>query len=226
MNKGANGVIYPCWNKEGVWAGADRSCERLKTVVHCRNCEKYIQSGRQFLVEQSHLDEEDRERWGDLYALKPQEVVDEKHKLTLIRVADELLALESEYIVTVIEARESCWIPHKSGSCIMGVINVDGEAIVLVSLQKFLGVQESKKEQTGITYPRIVLVGDRGSPIALYVDDLKGGLVYRNDNVKALGDDGQRKYSNYCAGVLTDPQGLVGCLDGDKLLTGLERALS
>ncbi len=136
-----------CWQKIGVWS-KEKSCPVLQDVIHCRNCEVFIQSGRRLLDQD--LPDAYREEWAGIMASEKEEELFQTISLVLFRVETEWLALRTQVLSEVIdpEPLKRHTLPHRKNRILTGIINVRGEIQLCVSLKELLGIEISEGSKT------------------------------------------------------------------------------
>jgi chemotaxis-related protein WspD len=161
-----------CWHRIGV--SGDRSCPELSTFVHCRNCPAFAAAARSFfdrpapagyLAEWSTWlagsgcgsdgpgprgqcgadDDEDG-------ALAQREGV----SILIFRLGLEWLAFRTRAVAEVTRPRPVHRVPHRSDPIFAGLVNLQGQAQLCVSLHGLLGIDAPGSP------PRLVVLRDRG----------------------------------------------------------------
>jgi chemotaxis-related protein WspD len=139
-----------CWNTIGV--SGDRSCPELHTHVHCRNCPIFVGAARSFFdrpAPEGYL--ADWSRWlAEPVAFGPREDRSEAKgdsllsrgdavSVLIFRLGEEWLAFRTETIVEVTLPRPVHRIPHRSNAVFSGVVSLQGQVQLCVSLHGVLG---------------------------------------------------------------------------------------
>src|SRR5262249_26555605 len=143
-----------CWQRIGV--AGDRSCPELNTFIHCRNCPVFANAARSFFdrpAPEGYLAE--WTRWlADADGLGPRaepEATKEEDKgdtqsqregisVLIFRLGEEWLALRTGAVVEVTTPRPVHRVPHRSNRVFTGLVNLQGQAQLCVSLHGLLGV--------------------------------------------------------------------------------------
>ncbi len=155
-----------CWNQIGV--SGDRSCPELNSFIHCRNCPVFTIAAQAFfdrpapagyLAEWSRWlaqvdDVDPRADTGGLHeddARSP----DEEVSALIFRLGEEWLAFRTQAIAEVTTPRPVHRVPHRSNQVFVGLVNLQGQVQLCVSLHGLLGV-------SGPSEPvRLVVLRDR-----------------------------------------------------------------
>jgi chemotaxis-related protein WspD len=160
--------INDCWRRIGVTG--DRSCPELNTVIHCRNCPVFAAAARTFFdrpAPEGYLAE--WSRWlADSDGLSPrgEEKVPEDDKnnslasragvgVLIFRLGREWLAFRAQAVAEVTTPRPVHQVPHRSNRVFTGLVNLQGQAQLCVSLHGLLGVDAPA------TSPRLIVLHDR-----------------------------------------------------------------
>ncbi len=160
-----------CWHRIGV--SGDRSCPELSRFVHCRNCPAFAAAARSFfdrpapegyLAEwsawlagsgadgqgvcgEARCDGEDE----DDDAMAQREGV----SLLIFRLGAESLAFRTRAVTEVTMPRPVHRVPHRSSRILAGLVNLQGQPQLCVSLHGLLGIDVPGPP------PRLVVLRDR-----------------------------------------------------------------
>ncbi len=160
---------YLCWREIGITG--DRSCNRLNEYVHCRNCPQYSTLGRTLF---------DREMPADYYREVSEEltaagapVAEETESVLILRVGSEWFAIRTQVFQEVLAYQKPYLVPFRSASLLSGLVNVNGELILCISLEAALGVSPESRTKTA-RRPRLCVVGNGHERFAFGVDETLG----------------------------------------------------
>ena len=159
-----------CWHRIGV--SGDRSCPELSTFVHCRNCPAFAAAARSFfdraappgyLAEwSSWLAEAGSDDRGPLIRGHGDEEDDgelarrEGISILIFRLGGEWLAIRTRAVAEVTKPRPVHRVPHRTNPIFAGLVNLQGQAQLCVSLHGLLGIDAPGSP------PRLVVLRDRG----------------------------------------------------------------
>jgi len=165
--------VHDCWNKIGTHSPQGASCERLKEVITCINCEVYIQAGRGLLhreVPDDYLKE-----WADVISSTGTSKKSATQSVIIFKLQNRLFALPSRILDKVIIPGHVHTLPHNHSPYIVGVTNVQGELAVHLDLCHLL-MDESCCVNTKDTsrLPRHVVVELAGGLWAFEVEEVVG----------------------------------------------------
>jgi chemotaxis-related protein WspD len=158
-----------CWHRVGV--SGDRSCPELSTFVHCRNCPAFTAAARGFFdrtAPEGYLAEwstwlsecgsdgpgprgEGRGDDEEDDAVAQREGV----SILIFRLGAESLAFRTRAVAEVTTPRPVHRVPHRSGRILAGLVNLQGQAQLCVSLHGLLGIDVPGPP------PRLVVLRDR-----------------------------------------------------------------
>lgn len=132
-------AINACWKSIGVYG--DRSCAKLVTHTHCRNCEVYTEAAS-LLRDQFYI--------GDLTAADSllsntaeQAGADaEQQRSIIFRLAKQWFAIPSRYLAEVCAPLAIRAVPKRHSKTLRGVCNVKGRLVPCVSLHRLFMLAE------------------------------------------------------------------------------------
>ena len=126
-----------CWTEIGI--AGNGQCPKLAEFIHCRNCPVYIERGRGLLDRE--MPEAYRDEWTALLARAKEAAPEKTISLLVFRLGKEWLALPTGSFARVAPEKPVHTIPHRSGPVLRGLVNIDGELLLCVSLEGLLGVE-------------------------------------------------------------------------------------
>ncbi len=223
--------IVNCWNSVGVWGREQPRCPILESVIHCQNCEKYIDAGRQALArEMLHNGELHR---GEAELIKYSEIQEEKDKnksesVMVLRLGDEWFAIPSKLCMLVSEGKPIHSVPHQRHHYIKGVVNISGEVQLCFSLGALLGVKEGKEEQPGNHRGLcncLIVVSINGKRYVFPASEFRGLYRYNKLELLNIPSTINTEAAKYLIGVLNWNALNVGCIDASLLFSTLERKI-
>jgi chemotaxis-related protein WspD len=214
-----------CWNEIGTFG--DRSCPEIAALAHCRNCPVYSAAGRR-LLDREHPDGY-RQEWTDLLANRKDAGKVETVSIIVFRLREELLALKTVFFQEAAEAAVPHSIPLRTGEIFRGVVNVNGELILCVSVAALLGITG---EAAGggaperKVYPRLVVVSREGQRFAFPADEVLGVHRFSPADLQELPATVSRSIRALTAGILPWQERTVGLLEEEKFFDALSRSLA
>lgn len=206
-------VVSDCWNRIGV--RGDRSCEKLATHTHCRNCDVHASSARSIM--QRALPAGYREQWAEYFSHEESEQQELDRAVLVFRIASEWLAFPAALAVTVAETARPHRLPRRSGGVLGGIVNIKGKLYPCMSLAALLSISGGQPvhEDRRRVYPRLVVMALAEQHFALPVDDLFGIHRYAGSDVQAVPTTVNKGLQRYLTGVLSMGDKRIGCLDAD-----------
>ena len=165
---------HDCWNQIGVFG--DGTCPELANVIHCRNCPVYAAGGRSLLEREppaGYL----REWTQALAAAKDEARAEDTLSVLIFRLGREWLALPTHVCQEVAERRPIHILPHRSGSVLLGLVNIRGQIRLCVSLRELLGLEPADDSVRTMNHknPRcLVVIAGESDHWVLLVDELHG----------------------------------------------------
>lgn len=222
MESGAN-ELDDCWNRIGV--AGDSSCAELTRVVHCRNCPVYSAAGTR-LLDRPALPEYRRE-WTEHFASAKAEAAPGKISAVVFRLGDEWLALPTRVFLEIVECRAIHSLPDRRNSVVLGVVNLRGELLVCVSLEKLIGLKPTPKQgEAEPSNKRLMVTEWQKSILVFPVDGIHGIQRYHPEELKPVPATMLRGAPALMRGLLTWGNRQVGCLDDDVAFSTLNRSLA
>src|SRR5215471_11184069 len=131
--------LRACWLEIGVYGKAD--CPELRKYVHCRNCPVYSSAGVRLL--DRPLPEGYRVEWAAHYAEEEKHAPQARNSAVVFRISTEWLALPTEAFQEVAERRAIHSLPHRRQGIVMGLVNIRGELLICIALERLLGLDKS-----------------------------------------------------------------------------------
>lgn len=216
-------AVSDCWNRIGV--RGDRSCEKLASHTHCRNCDVYA-TGAQSIM-QRPLPTSYREEWAGYFARQESEQKTLDRSALVFRIGEEWLSLPAAVAVTIAETARPHRIPRRGGGVLSGIVNVKGKLYPCMSLAMLMsiGSDTPTPQARRRIYPRLLVVNLARQAFALPVDDLHGIHRYAESDVNAVPTTVNKAMHRYLTGVLTVDDMRIGCLDAELVGFNLASAL-
>jgi chemotaxis-related protein WspD len=217
--------LNDCWNKIGVWG--DRECPELKRVIHCRNCIVYSSAAAQLLG--AELPPDYLGHWATHFAAEPIVQSRQRQAAFIFRIGAEWLALSPTNLQEVVESRPIHSVPRGRNDTLLGLVNIRGELLVCVALDKVLGLEKTGSEKLnskrGI-YRRMVVAGCEGQRFVFSVEEVHGIQWFNSNELKGIPVTVARTEMAFFQGILTWQNKSVGCLDDKFLFDTLNGSLT
>ena len=160
---------YLCWREIGI--AGDGSCNLLSEYVHCRNCPQYSAIGRTLFDREMPADY--RREVSEELAAAAAAVAEESESLLILRVGSEWFALRTQVFQEISTYQKPYVVPFRSRSLLAGLVNINGELLLCISLEAALGLlPDSRTETAG--RPRLCVVGNGHERFAFSVDEVLG----------------------------------------------------
>jgi chemotaxis-related protein WspD len=209
-----------CWQKIGITG--DRSCEALSRYVHCRNCPEYSSRGRTLF---------DREMPGDYRRELSEElaqvvsaVVEDAVSVLVFRAASEWFALPSAVFQEVAPYQKAYFVPFRSGELLAGLVNVNGELLLCVSLEAALGIPIDEKAAPD-GKPRLCVVRAGRERFAFGVDEALGVRRISAGRLQPVPATLAKSPSAQVASCFELDGRNVGLIDEKRIFNSLDRSL-
>ncbi len=163
-----------CWNRIGV--RGDSSCERLADYVRCLNCPVYEAAAAKLLerpIPRVDLSQH------DVRAPEHQQADAQgaSESFLVFRIGGEWLALPTSIFKRIVQTRAIHTLPHRQHDAVLGVVNVQGELLVCLSLAHLLGFESgpaTHDDRARHDLPRMLVVSRAEEHAVFPVDQVDG----------------------------------------------------
>jgi len=218
--------IVNCWNSIGVWGKEKPRCPVLDSVIHCQNCEKYTQAGRQALAREIiQISDEELLKYSEVRQEKNQT---DTESIMILRLGDEWFAIPSKICLLVSEDRPVHSIPHLKHDYIKGIVNITGEVQLCFSLGALLGVKEGKEIQTGNhrgLYNCLIVISFDGRHYVFPASEFRGLYRYHKSELLNIPATIHQETARFLTGVINWNTLNIGCINTNLLFSTLERKI-
>lgn len=212
--------LIDCWNTIGVWGDQIPRCERLKTLVHCHNCDVYSKAGSQLLnrpAETEYLAE-----WQKNLSIPRSEDNLNLKSALVFRMGDEWFALASRYVKEITHCDKHHSLPHRKNHVLRGLVNVRGELLLNVSLGYLFKVTKSEISSK-YTQERYIVIDDGDEKFAFPVTEAREIIHFDHNDMHATPSTLRKDTSCFVKGIIRHCDTDVGILDSDLVFTALHK---
>jgi chemotaxis-related protein WspD len=218
-------IQQDCWNQIGVWGKSEKySCPRLEEVVHCRNCPVFREAGKKLF--ERPMPEDYLREWTQTLAEEKEPEPEETVSVLIFRLKGQWLAINAHFFQEILDSETYLQyvhsIPQRKNPILKGIINIQGEMEIYVSLEHLLHI--TAEEQTAAedkAYQRLAVLQNQ-----------QGSWVFAADEIYGLESVDIKSFENVPATVGQIPQKLtrgvfnwkdlhVAYLDAELLLAEL-----
>jgi len=212
-----------CWNHIGV--RGDRSCDKLTDKSHCRHCDVYTESARNIM--RRNIPEGYLQDWAAYFAVPEATAVHADQSALVFRIGREWLSLPARLAVTIADPTNIHRLPHRSGTTLLGIVNIRGKLYPCMSLASLMGIdmQEPPVQPGRRIYPRMLVMQLEQRIYALPVQDLYGIYRYAENDLEPPPDTIASGPQRYLRGILRMDGLRIGCLDAQLVGYQLADAL-
>ena len=217
-----------CWSHIGV--SGDRTCPELSSFIHCRNCPVFATAARSFFerpapegylaswsrwlansVEQDGGDEGVREYENETRSHE------EKVSVLIFRLGPEWLAFRTHTIAEVTTSRPVHRVPHRTNEVFLGLVNLQGQVQLCVSLHGLLGVTATS------TLARLVVLRDRNraESWAFAADEVLGVQHVSRGRWRGVPSTLSNPAVAFSQAVLSWKERSIGLLDEERVFMAL-----
>lgn len=147
-----------------------------------------------------------------------QQTADNTRQYIVVKLANEQYGINIKYVDNIVRMQKITRVP-KAQPYFIGVINLRGEIIPVMSLRRKFGLEEA--EETSAT--RIIIVKpEQQAMVGLLVDSVKEVVTLGEDKIEkssTIGDDN----SGYISAVGKHEDGLISILSIQSVIIGKEQ---
>lgn len=167
--------------------------------------------------------------WTEHVAAKKMAAEPGTKSVVIFRIGVERLALPTQIFQQVAEECALHKVPGSGREILNGLVNIHGELLLCVSMEKMLGLGSEGEEhqKTGRTiYKRLMVCNRSGDRLAFPVREIRGLALYHPRDLRELPSTLSKAAAKYTLGILPWEGGTVGCLDDALLFYALNKGLS
>ncbi len=169
------------------------------------------------------------QEWSDLLQEQKNKVIrsDEK-SIVVFRLGREWLGMITTVFHEVAERRKIHKIPHRSGTILMGMVNLRGQLRICVNMGNLLEIDMTERgmdESSSVIYKRMLAIQKEDEFWIFPVDEVFGILRFDLMKVENVPVTVSKSTANYIRGVVTWDNMNIGILDEDLLFYSLKRSL-
>ncbi|MEO8890806.1 MAG: chemotaxis protein CheW [Coleofasciculaceae cyanobacterium] len=214
-------MINSCWNKIGVWG--DNSCPKLTTYIHCHNCPIYSTAGRQLLEREAPVDYLNEQT--KLLAQDKEQQRFDRISLGIFRLEKEWFALPVQLFKLVAEPSIIHTLPHRSNKIFLGLISIQGEINICISLHEFLGLERTTSTSNFSTtvYKRMVVIEKEGNQWVFGVDEVYGVHKVIIESLQNVPTTISKAIGTYTKSIIKWQEKNITYLDEDLLFYAISR---
>jgi chemotaxis-related protein WspD len=216
-----------CWNVIGV--SGDQTCPELKTFVHCRNCpvfaaaartffdrpapDGYLEAWSRWLTASSEKDADESDRADGGHTRAQGETV----SVLIFRLGSEWLAFRSQTVAEVTNPLPVHRVPHRTNEIFVGLVNLQGQVQLCVSLHGLLGVTDAAPPT------RLVVLRDRdrAEAWAFAADFVLGVQSIPRDRLRSVPSTLVNPAVGFSQAVLSWNGESIGLLDEHRVFNSL-----
>jgi chemotaxis-related protein WspD len=217
--------VDDCWNRIGV--RGDSSCERLEDYVRCLNCPVFEAAAAKLLERPIPL--VDLSQHDTRAPLRHQhDAQGASESFLVFRIGDEWLALPTAVFKRIVQVRPIHTLPHRQHRAVLGVVNVQGELLVCLSLARLLGFEPDSvptEARARHDLPRLLVVSRDEEHAVFPVDQVDGVHRLASSTFCPPPATLSQAAATHTRAVAPWRGMSVGLLDADALFDTLNRSL-
>ncbi|MBN1664467.1 MAG: chemotaxis protein CheW [Deltaproteobacteria bacterium] len=212
-----------CWREKGI--SGDGSCPKLAVLIHCRHCPVYTAASRQRLDRElpaGYLEERTVVMARQKEAATPGTL-----SVMAFRLKDERFALKTIFFQEAAEIAPVHTIPSKTNRIFKGVVNINGELLLCISVADLLELTGKAENMEGRTvYERMIVVCREGNRFVFPVDEIFGVHRISPEDMRDVPATLSRSTRVLTQGIFALDGRNVGLLDEDQFFPAMTRSLT
>ena len=208
-----------CWREIGVYG--NRSCQRLKDFVHCRNCPVFAGAARESLGRANSTPVE-----APLVQWVPKLLdrrAQTRKSVLVFKLGHEWLGLDSQVVLEVSENRQARRIAHRANGLIEGMVNIRGELRLCLSLLGVLNV-DAAAPLSG-ERSRLVMIRDETTVWVFRAGHVKGVIGYSPAQLNAPPARLGESLKQHVEGILRVEEMTISVLSNAPLFASFKQAV-
>jgi chemotaxis-related protein WspD len=215
--------IKNCWKRIGVWGVERPRCPLLESVIHCRNCDVYIQAGRNLFERESP--EDYQEECTEVMAADKEDELPGTISVVVFKIENEWMALPTQVFSEIMKPNLIHSFPYKRTPILLVIINVHGEIQLCMSLKELMGLGGgSSSEGESVRKYMMVVSGENGQWV-FPVDEIHGILRIHPSTIQNVPATVARAQATYTKGIFNLGGRQVAFLDDELLFYSLKRSI-
>jgi chemotaxis-related protein WspD len=223
-----------CWREIGI--SGDRSCRELTTLIHCRNCSVYARNARQVFDRPRPDETTERAKSSQCDAIDEIDAMpvnldwsstagdpdDEmgRNAVAIFRLEQEWFSLPATLFHRIVPWASPRPIPHRSNHLLQGLVNVQGELLLCVSLAQLL---ELPKVDRPSPQHRLAIIEWEGDRWTFPVDEFQGIETIPPPTLLTPPATVLRASQTYTHSLLPWNDRTINCLDETLIFNALAR---
>lgn len=218
--------VIKCWNSIGVWGRETPRCPVLKEVIHCRNCQKFVEAGHQAL--NRPLPEQYMKEWTtQLATVKKEKSRNTQQSLLVFRLGKEWLGIRCAYLNEICESKKIRSIPNVNSPLVKGLVNISGKVQLCFSLGQLIGFGKYKvaKQERNRLYETLLVFSWDERDYVFPVSEIEGIVAYEPAAMLKVPDTFAESQQKFLLGIMTMGNRDVGCLDAEAVFNALDRSV-
>jgi chemotaxis-related protein WspD len=230
----AKPVLNDCWNTIGVMG--DRTCDELKSAIHCHDCPVFAMVGDSLLEREPPLNYVSE--WINVLAETP---VDEETRsnetiiryseaisVMIFRLGNERLALSANILQEVTHPCVIQPLPHRSNELFLGLVNIRGEILLCASLRHLLNLKPTDVNSASpksTSSQRMMVAGQQEQKWVFLVDEVYGIQRFHLDELRDAPVVIAKADQAYTQGIINWQGEKVNYLDSELLFYTLNHKI-
>jgi chemotaxis-related protein WspD len=206
-----------CWKTIGVMG--DGSCELLDQYVHCRHCPEYSGAGRNILDRPAP--DEVVEEWTENIASAKETEQPDTISVVMFRICEDWMAIRASVCQEMIDNRDVHSVPFRTNKFFRGLVNVNGELLLCLSLAALLDIENGADEE----FRRMIVVKSDSDRYAVAVNEMPGVIKVEKKIIEKTPSTLAKSAMAFSRGIFRYNNKKVGLIDENVFFESIRRRL-
>lgn len=216
MKNSINNTEKDCRQSIGIFG--DGSCILLDKYGHCRHCPEYSKTGRRLLDRQTPP--EFKKEWEEIYSQPQKEPEIETESYLIFGLKGERFGIKTEYFEEAVKDRSIHSVPFRSGNLIRGLVNVNGELLICVSLSALMELGSGDAEEGKL----MLVISCEGARYVFPAEEIYGIYRIKPEKIQEPPSTVSKAGNSFTTGTYVIKKKEIGIIDADRLFKALERS--
>lgn len=214
-------ITGDCWNRIGIFGSNE--CPELERYAHCRNCSVYTAAGRSLFDREPP--EGFTEQWTALLASAKEVAPAILYSALIFRIGPEWYALKTECLQEVLTVRPVQFVPGRTDSRFLGLVNVHGELVPCMAPAEILGVGGGFPSDRELRRRMLVAGYGARDRFVITADEIHGVRQISAEQVAEPPASIDKSEKTFVSHVLSVDGKHVGLLNEDRLCRKMQEYL-
>jgi chemotaxis-related protein WspD len=212
-----------CWETIGVFGAG--VCDLLNEYDHCKHCPVYVHSGRKLL--ERPITEDLIEEWSEIFRQEKAFEIIDRISVVVFSISGDWLAIRTDLFQEAVVYKFVHFVPGRSNKYFLGVVNINGELSLSISMATFLDLPEVLpiNDKGKNVYKVMLVLNETCMKYAFPVDEFEGVISISAGSLEETPATLSKNENTISTKVFNHRNNKIGLIDDKKLLEILRRRL-